>query len=63
MKIEPMEYVVTFDDGEDKVIGICDDGLWHSYDYDWERHSCETEGFTNFKEALEALKKWKEKKS
>lgn len=75
MKIEPIEYLVTFDDGEEFIITHCRIGKnsWMIKVADNETYTLDVYGnwviqceslfrnMFNYSEALEALKKWKEK--
>jgi len=65
MKIDPTEYAITFEGNSsyDCMVGLCSDGLWRKYDFNFERQSCYGDGFFTFKDALEALKQWREKQN
>ena len=62
MKVEPVEYLVTFEDGSKYKLWNADDGMWISLNYDTESIVMDWEiKHKTLEEALETLKKWKEK--
>lgn len=63
MKVEPIEYLVTFEDGQEFMIERLGVTTWIIVH--WDDQYIVEHGFIGqlktFEEALEALKKWKEK--